>query len=277
MSSLLSLENLTIEVAEGENKRTIVDVDALHVEKGEFVAVVGETGSGKTMMASSIIQLFPSKKISIAKGRIVFEDQDLLTLSKKELVKVRGKKIAMIFQDPMTALNPVFRIGDLLEEVIQTHHNVPKKEIQQRAVEAFQFVGLPGERQFLRRYPHELSGGQRQRVVIAMAIACEANLIIADEPTTALDVSTQAQILDLMKKLQREKHTSVLFITHNLGVVSEMADRVVIMYKGKIVEQGNTKEVFDNPTHPYTNMLLSSIPRINETRKRLPIMNTELL
>lgn len=277
MSSLLSLENLTISVAEGEKERTIVDVDDLHVDKGEFVAVVGETGSGKTMMASSIIQLFPSKKISITKGRILFEGTDLLTLSKKELIKVRGKKIAMIFQDPMTALNPVFRIGHLLEEVIRTHHQVSKKEIQQRTVEALQFVGLPGERQFLRRYPHELSGGQRQRVVIAMALACEADLIIADEPTTALDVSTQAQILELMKKLQVEKHTSILFITHNLGVVSEMADRVVIMYKGKIVEQGNTKEVFENPTHPYTDMLLSSIPRMNETRKRLPTINTVLL
>ncbi|RNB80035.1 ABC transporter ATP-binding protein [Brevibacillus fluminis] len=277
MKQLLNMEDVQVRIKTHTQEITALELEHLTLHEGELVALVGETGSGKSMTASSIMQLFPTQKAYIGSGRIVFEGTDLLTCSRKQLDHIRGKEITMIFQDPMSSLNPVFRIGDPIIDVIRTHTGVSTKEARERAIQALKFVGLPDPARMLNRYPHELSGGQRQRVMIAMAMVCEPKLLIADEPTTALDVTIQSQILYLIDKLKKEKGTSVLFITHNLGVVAKMADRIAVMYAGRIVETGRTQAVFRSPRHPYTRMLLDAIPRISEERDRLPVISGRVL
>lgn len=272
MAALLEMNNIQVDILTRTEPFTALNIEQLSIEKGELVALVGETGSGKSMTASSIMNLFPTKKAFIKSGSIVFEGENLLELSEKEMEKVRGKSISMIFQDPMTSLNPVFRIGDPMTNIIAKHRGLRKHEAREKAIEALQFVGLPDAKGVMKRYPHELSGGQRQRVMIAMAMACEPKLLIADEPTTALDVTIQSQILYLINEMRKKQDTAVLFITHNLSVVSHIADRIVIMYGGHVVESGTTKEVFRHPRHPYTKMLIDAIPRLHEEREKLPVI-----
>ena len=233
------------------------------VDKGETVAIVGESGSGKSVTSLSIMRLLQAPG-HVAGGSITFDGQDLLALSDKDMEQVRGSKISMIFQEPMTSLNPVYRVGDQIVEAIQLHTDLNKKDAWERAVEMLRVVGIPSPEDRVRDYPHQMSGGMRQRVMIAMALCCNPQLLIADEPTTALDVTIQAQILDLIYKLREEFHMGVMLITHDLGVVSEVADRVVVMYCGQVVEQAEVTELFEKPLHPYTLGLLASIPRIED-------------
>jgi oligopeptide/dipeptide ABC transporter ATP-binding protein len=277
VKELLKMEQVRVEIVNRRQRITALDLDHLSLNGGEMLALVGETGSGKSMTASAIMQLFPTPKAKVTRGQIVFAGRNLLERTARELEEIRGKEITMIFQDPMTSLNPVFRIGDPLIDIIQTHTNASKQQAKEMAIQALQFVGLPDPQGIIRRYPHELSGGQRQRVMIAMAMVCKPKLLIADEPTTALDVTIQSQILHYIQKLKEEQGTAVLFITHNLGIVSRMADRIAVMYAGKIVETGQTREIFRAPKHPYTKMLLDAIPRIKEQRDRLPVIGGRVL
>lgn len=239
----------------------VADID-FSVEKGRVTAIVGESGSGKSVTAMSILGLV-SKPGRVIGGEIQFEGTDLLKLSKAKMREIRGKEISVIFQEPMTSLNPVMTCGAQVQEVLDVHHKeMSKKEKEDRVVKLFELVGIPEARRRLRQYPHQLSGGMRQRVMIALALACEPKLLIADEPTTALDVTIQAQILDLLKDLQQKMGMSVLLITHDLGVVAEVADDVIVMYGGSIQESGTVEEVLKNPLHPYTMGLLESIPSI---------------
>jgi oligopeptide/dipeptide ABC transporter ATP-binding protein len=235
---------------------------------GETLALVGESGCGKSMTALSLLRLVPDPG-KIIEGEIYFEGTDLLQLSEEEMRKIRGDRIAMIFQEPMTSLNPVFRIGDQIAETLRLHRGLNRKQALDAAADLLNQVGIPEARQRLREHPHQLSGGLRQRVVIAMALACDPKLLIADEPTTALDVTIQAQIMDLLLQLQSELNMATLLISHDLGVVAESADRVAIMYAGLIVETASTKEIFANPLHPYTRGLLDCIPRLGVKRDRL--------
>lgn len=237
-----------------------IDID---VQKGQILCVVGESGSGKSMTSLSIMRLVPKPRGKIVSGEIVLDGQDLLKLTEQQMTGVRGNDISMIFQEPMTALNPVLSIGDQITEVILRHRKITKKEALHRAVEMLKFVGVPRAEQIVREYPHQLSGGLRQRVMIAMAMVCEPKLLLADEPTTALDVTIQAQVLELMRKMRDEFGTSIILITHDLGVVAEMADHVVVMYAGQVVESVNADELFEQPLHPYTKALLQSIPSID--------------
>jgi len=232
-------------------------------EKGEVVAIVGESGCGKSVTSLSILQLI-NKPGKIVNGEILFNGKDLTTFSEKQIRKVRGNKISMIFQEPLTSLNPVFTIGNQISETIRLHQKLDKKQAKQETIEVLKKVGLPNPDKHYSSFPHQLSGGMRQRVMIAMALSCNPELLIADEPTTALDVTIQAQILNLMKKLREELKTTILLITHDLGVVAEMADKVVVMYGGEIVEQNNVYDLFENPKHPYTKGLLHSTPKIQE-------------
>ncbi|GHV13097.1 ABC transporter ATP-binding protein [Spirochaetia bacterium] len=276
MPVLISIENLKLVAAshtENKTHKVLVDIDELYIEEGEMLALVGETGSGKSLTAASILRLYPARTIRVEQGKIEFKGKNVLAFSRKELDNFRGKTVSMIFQDPMSALNPVFTAGEIIIEIILTHFDVSPKEAREKALEAFEYVGFPDPEEILSRYPHQLSGGQRQRVCIAMAVVCEPKLLIADEPTTALDVTIQAQILRLIARLKKEKGLSILFITHNLGIVSSMADRLAIMRSGKIVEAGITSDVLKHPEHPYTRMLLDAIPRPNEKRERLPVVD----
>ncbi len=232
----------------------------LKIKEGEVVALVGESGSGKSVTAKSIMGLLPSSNTIIEKGSIFVDDIDITNFNNKQFESIRGHIAAMIFQDPMTSLNPVLSIGDQISEAIYIHQNVDKAAAAQKAVEIIKDVGIVNPESMAKQYPHQLSGGMRQRIVIAIALACEPKLLIADEPTTALDVTIQAQILELIKKLQKKYGFAVLFITHDLGVVANISDYVAVMYAGKIVEKGTTDEVFYNPQHPYTWGLLSSMP-----------------
>lgn len=272
MDVLLEIKNVKVDIETRSGTFTALNLEHLSINRGETIALVGETGSGKSMTASAIMNLFPTKKAKISTGSIFFEGEDLLELPEKKMEQLRGKSMTMIFQDPMTSLNPVFTIGEPMIQMICNHLGIKKQEAKKKAIEALTFVGLPDAKGMLKRYPHELSGGQRQRVMIAMAMACNPKLLIADEPTTALDVTIQLQILYLINRMKETQGTSVLFITHNLSVVSHIADRIVIMYGGYILEIGKTKEVFQNPKHPYTKMLIDAIPRVNENRERLPVI-----
>lgn len=272
MSLLLEIQELQVEIETRTGIFTALQLEHLTIQKGEMVALVGETGSGKSMTASAIMQLFPTKNAKVTNGSILFNGDNLLNLSESKMEKVRGKSLSMIFQDPMTSLNPVFSIGEPMIRMIRMHLGLSKVQAKEKAIESLKYVGLPDPKGLLKRYPHELSGGQRQRVMIAMALACQPALLIADEPTTALDVTIQSQILFLIDKMKKEQGTSVLFITHNLGVVSHIADRMAIMYGGHIVETGDTSEIFKNPRHPYTKMLIDAIPRIQEQREKLPVI-----
>ncbi|MBA4543713.1 MULTISPECIES: ABC transporter ATP-binding protein [Thermoactinomyces] len=239
---------------------------ALH--KGEMLAVVGESGSGKSVTALSLMRLIPDPPGRIKQGKIMFDGKDLTKLSEREMFQIRGSKIAMIFQDPMTSLNPTMTVGRQIIEGIRWHQQTGVTEAKEKAVEMLKLVGIPNPEKRLTQYPHEFSGGMRQRVMIAMALACNPQVLIADEPTTALDVTIQAQILELMKKLQRETDTAIILITHDLGVVAETADRVAVMYGGRLVETGGVEEIFADARHPYTWGLLDSMPRLDLPRDR---------
>ena len=244
-----------------------VDGVSFSLNRGEVLGIVGESGSGKSVTSNSIIRLLPPQTGRIVAGEILFEDRDILKMSNKELLEFRGKEIATIFQDPMTSLDPVFKIGKQMVEMICAHQKVSKAEARKMAVDALNRVGIPEPEKRMDSYPYELSGGMCQRVIIAMAVCCKPKFILADEPTTALDVTVQAQVLDLLKDLQKEMNTSILLITHNLGVVWEMCDKVMVMYAGNTVESADTKTLYSNPLHPYTWGLLDSIPRLSDKAK----------
>ena len=244
-----------------------VDGVSFSLDRGEVLGIVGESGSGKSVTSNSIIRLLPPQTGRIVAGEILFEDRDILKMSHKELLEFRGKEIATIFQDPMTSLDPVFKIGKQMVEMICAHQKVSKAEARQMAVDALNRVGISEPEKRMESYPYKLSGGMCQRVIIAMAVCCKPKFILADEPTTALDVTVQAQVLDLLKDLQKEMNTSILLITHNLGVVWEMCDKVMVMYAGNTVESADTKTLYSNPLHPYTWGLLDSIPRLSDKAK----------
>ena len=239
------------------------------LKKGETLAIVGESGSGKSVTTKAIMRLLPESSSEFKNGQILFNGKDLTKLSDKEMQKIRGKDISMIFQDPMTSLNPTMTIGKQIMEPILKHQKVSKTEARKVAVDLLRLVGMPKPEARIKQYPHQFSGGQRQRIVIAIALACNPQILIADEPTTALDVTIQAQILELMKDLQKKIDTSIIFITHDLGVVANVADRVAVMYGGKIVEIGTVDEIFYNPQHPYTWGLLSSMPSLDTAEEKL--------
>jgi peptide/nickel transport system ATP-binding protein/oligopeptide transport system ATP-binding protein len=233
------------------------------VEKGETLAIVGESGSGKSVTSLALMGILPTNG-EVYNGDLRFEDKDLRNLSKKEYRQLRGNEIAMIFQEPMTALNPVFTIGYQLRETLMLHYKLSKEQAQNKGIEMLETVGIPDAEKVMGRFPHQLSGGMRQRVMIAMALSCNPKLLIADEPTTALDVTIQAQILTLLRNLKEKSNTSIMIITHDLGVVAELADRVIVMYAGEVVEQAPINELFERPLHPYTQGLMASIPKIHD-------------
>ncbi len=272
--SILSVKNLSAGFKTDMGELRAVDNISFDLPRGETLGIVGESGCGKSVTALSIMRLLPVPAGQYYGGEILFQNEDILRMNSRELQNLRGNRIAMIFQEPMTALNPVVKIGSQLAEVLWLHRtDLDKKSIYHETVELIKKVGIPEPEQRLREYPHQLSGGMRQRVMIAMALACKPHILIADEPTTALDVTIQAQILELIKELQSETGMSVIFITHDMGVIAQLCDRVLVMYAGKIVERGRVKNVFKNPAHPYTKGLLSSIPGFNMKRKsRLPVI-----
>jgi oligopeptide/dipeptide ABC transporter ATP-binding protein len=266
---LLSIRNLSVSFETGRGRVNAVNGVNLTVFEGQTLAVVGESGCGKSVTALSVLGLVPRPPAVYNSGQAMFEGQDLLKLSNKELRKVRGNKIAMIFQEPMTSLNPVFTIGEQIMEAVLLHQDVTGEQAVGIAVKALSDVGIADPENRIKEYPHQLSGGMRQRVMIAMALACNPRLLLADEPTTALDVTIQAQILALLRKLQHERKMSVLLITHDLGVVAENADAVAVMYAGRVVEYGSVMSVFQKPLHPYTRGLFSSMPVLGKVVKRL--------
>ncbi|KWX84077.1 peptide ABC transporter ATP-binding protein [Paenibacillus riograndensis] len=259
MTELLEVSGLCTEFSTAAGTIRAVDGISLSVRKGETLGIVGESGCGKSITSLSIMQLLPKRLSRIAAGQIRFEGTDMLKMPVKEVRRIRGNRIAMIFQEPMTSLNPVFKIGRQISESARFHLKLSKKEADERAVEMLRKVGIPRPEKIAQQYAHQLSGGMRQRVMIAMAMVCSPQLLIADEPTTALDVTIQAQILDLMRELQQTEGMSILMITHDLGVVAEMCDRVVIMYAGQIVEEADVATLFAKPLHPYTQGLLASL------------------
>lgn len=265
---ILKVENLEVGVKKDTGFMNIVNNISFFLKKGETLGIVGESGCGKSMTSLSIMDLTPAS-VSLKSGKILLKDKDLTAMRKNERRKVRGKEIAMIFQEPMTSLNPVYTIGYQIVEMIRNHQNMTKKQAYQHALNMLQLVGIPRADEILHEYPHQLSGGMRQRVMIAMVLSCSPEILIADEPTTALDVTIQAQILELMKSLQEEMNMSIILITHDLGVVAEMCDRVVVMYAGEIVEESEVHELFENPKHPYTKGLLESLPDVDEDREYL--------
>lgn len=265
---LLEIKNLVTHYITHEGTVRAVNGVSLSLDKGEILGLVGETGAGKTTTAQSILRLIPEPPGKILSGEILFEGDDILKRSEKEMMAIRGNRISMIFQDPMTALNPIMRIGEQIEEVIRIHNpTLTKGEITDKSLEMLQMVGISSERS--NEYPHQFSGGMKQRVVIAMALACTPSLLLADEPTTALDVTIQAQVLQMMLDLKQKLGTSMILITHDLGIVAETCDRVAIMYAGEIVETGDLKQIFENTSHPYTRGLFESIPSLDEDVDRL--------
>lgn len=239
------------------------------IREGETVGIVGESGCGKSVTSMSLMRLIPSPPGKIVSGDILFEGKSILALSEAEMREIRGNKMSVIFQEPMTSLNPVFTVGFQISEAVILHQKLSKEEARKKAIEMVKLVGIPRAEKIVDSYPHELSGGMRQRVMIAMALSCNPKLLIADEPTTALDVTIQAQILDLMRNIKEKLNTSIMLITHDLGVIAEMADYVVVMYAGKVVEESDVKNLFAKPMHPYTTGLLKSKPSINQEDKRL--------
>lgn len=269
--NILDIKNLTVRYETSDAVVKAVNGISFSLKKGEAIGLVGETGAGKTTTALSIMQLIPSPPGKIVSGEICYEGENLITMSEHRKREFRGNKISMIFQDPMTALNPVLTVGDQISEVIRLHEKIAKKDAEKKAVHMLEMVGIPGER--FDDYPHQFSGGMKQRVVIAIAIACNPELLIADEPTTALDVTIQEQVLDLIDNLKKEFNTTLILITHDLGVVAEVCEKAAIMYAGEIVEYGTLEHIYNQTCHPYTIGLFGSIPNFNENVKRLkPIM-----
>src|SRR5258706_15080240 len=269
MAPLLELRNLSTRYVSQRGTRVVKAVDAvsLALEAGETLGVVGESGSGKTTLALSILRLLPTAAVN-AGGEIFFDGEDLLKKSPEEIRQIRGKKIAMILQDPKASLNPLFTIGDQVAEPLRVHEGMSRRSAWARATALLKSVRITAPATRVREYPHQMSGGMRQRIVGAMGIACEPRLLIADEPTTSLDLTIQAQYLALLRDLQREHGLALIFITHNLGIVAKMCDRVAVMYAGRMVEAGPVKEIFDAPAHPYTPALLEAIPRMGDSRPR---------
>ncbi|AYU55105.1 ABC transporter ATP-binding protein [Staphylococcus debuckii] len=270
MSKILEINNLYIDFHLDNGVVQAVRNVNLELEQGETLAIVGESGSGKSVLTKAITKLLPSKIAKIKNGSVNFDDKDLVKLSNSELQKIRGKEISMIFQDPMTALNPTMKIGKQITELLKIHKGKSFTEAKKEAIKTLNSVGVPNAEKRFSYYPHQFSGGQRQRIVIAMALLLDPKIIIADEPTTALDVSVQAKILKLFKELQKDFNTSIIFITHDLGVVANVADKVAVMYAGEIVEYGTVEEIFYNPKHPYTWGLLGSMPHL-ETDKSVKL------
>lgn len=260
--TILSIENLRIHFETFAGEVQAIRGVNLKLEKGETLALVGESGSGKSVTAKSVMKLLSNNAV-VKEGSITFKGENILDKSERDMQSIRGKKIAMIFQDPMTSLDPTMKIGKQITEVIIKHEKASKEEADKRAEELLELVGIPNAKERMKQYPHQFSGGQRQRIVIAIALACNPDVLIADEPTTALDVTIQAQILELLKELQQQFQMAIIFITHDLGVVANVADRVAVMYAGKVVEVGTADEVFYNPQHPYTWGLLRSMPTLH--------------
>lgn len=270
--SLLQVHELRTTFNAGPKEISAIDGVSFHVNKAETVGIVGESGCGKSVTALSVMRLIPDPPGKIKAGEILLEGEDILKKSPEEMRKIRGKEISMIFQDPMSSLNPVYTIGFQIAEAVQLHQGLGKKDALERAIEMLRLVGLASPERRVHDYPHMLSGGMRQRVMIAMALSCNPKLLIADEPTTALDVTVQAQILELMKKLKEEIEMAIILITHDLGIVAEMCERVIVMYAGKIVEETDTVSLFEKPFHPYTEGLLNSIPRIGGLQAKLHVI-----
>lgn len=264
---LLDIQGLSTHFFTRSGVIKAVDNLSLSLQKGRVLGLVGESGCGKTVTALSILNLVPAPG-RIISGRIFFEGRELLTLSPEEMRSIRGAQISMIFQEPMTALNPVFTVGNQIAEILTTHSSIVKKEAMVSAVELLRSVGIPSPEKRVHEYPHQLSGGMRQRVMIAMAISCKPSLILADEPTTALDVTIQAHILELLSRIQEEMGMAIILVTHDLGLIAERAHDVAVMYAGRIVEQAETRELFANPRHPYTRGLMASIPKPGESGKK---------
>lgn len=267
MGTLIEVSDLRTHFFTHDGVVKAVDGISYDVKEGETVALVGESGCGKSVSVLSIMRLIPQPQGRIMGGRVVFDGKDLLKLDNEEIRRIRGKEIAMIFQEPMTSLNPVLTIRRQLTEALEIHMNMDKDEAKNRAVELLGLVGIPDAEQRLSQYPHQFSGGMRQRMMIAMALSCRPKLILADEPTTALDVTIQAQILELLKDLSRRFGVAIIIITHNLGIVARYADRMNMMYAGRLIERGTCKEIYHNPRHPYTIGLMRSVPRLDQPRK----------
>ena len=272
MGTLLSIKNLKTHFYSAGKTVRALDGVTFEIEEGGAYGLVGETGCGKSVTALSILRLIPSPPGRIVDGEIRFKGRDILRLSEDEMRSTRGKEISMIFQEPMTSLNPVFRIGDQMAEVIMLHQRLERSRATENAVRMLERVHIPDATRVVRQFPHQLSGGMRQRVMIAMELSCHPSLLIADEPTTALDVTIQAQILQLIKEMKKELHTSILLITHDLGIVAEMCDRVAVMYAGSIVEEASVEEIFEHPQHPYSQGLWGAIPHIDEEKKTLAVI-----
>ena len=268
MSHLLEVKDLTTAFSADYGETVSVDHISFHVDEGETVCIVGESGCGKSVTSLSIMGLL-GRGGAVKDGSALFAGRNLLELSEKELDELRGNRIAMIFQDPLTSLNPVFTIGNQITESIRTHMNVSKDEARERAIQVLAKVGMPDPDRVMKKYPHTMSGGMRQRAMIAMALSCDPDLLIADEPTTALDVTIQAQIMSLLKKLREESGMSMILITHDIGLVARMADRVIVMYAGQLIEEAPVKELFADPRHPYTKALLATVPSIYDSKDRV--------
>ena len=267
--TLLEIKDLCVEFKTMAGTVHAVDHLSYTLHRGEKLGIVGESGSGKSVSSLAMMQLIPNPPGKVTGGQILYNGKDLVKLSEREMQKIRGNEISMIFQEPMTSLNPIIRCGKQIAESLRLHRGMKKKEAMEEAIKMMQAVGIANPQARAYEYPHQMSGGMRQRVMIAMALACQPQILIADEPTTALDVTIQAQILDLIRDLNQEMNTSVVFITHDLGVVSELCDTVIVMYNGHIVEKAPTADIFREPLHPYTQGLLSAIPRITKERKPL--------
>lgn len=276
MENILEVNNLHVSFhTYGGEVKAVRGVN-FEVKKGETIAIVGESGCGKSVTAQTIMKLIPMPPGEIKEGSIIFNGEEICSKSDDQMEKIRGKEIGMIFQDPMTSLNPTMKVGRQITEGLMKHQEMSREQAKERAIEMFHLVGIPQPESRVDQYPHEFSGGMRQRTMIAIALACNPNLLIADEPTTALDVTIQAQILELMKDIQKKMGTSIILITHDLGVVADMCDRIVVMYAGKVVETGTLDEIFYRPQHPYTKGLLKSVPRLdtNKNEALTPIFGT---
>ncbi|PKC51605.1 oligopeptide ABC transporter (ATP-binding protein), partial [Rhizophagus irregularis] len=265
---VLEVKDLKLGIRDGKRQIPIVNGVTFDLKKGETLGIVGESGCGKSLTSLSLMGLLPPG-IEYQNGNIEIRNQNMVGVKDKVWRSVRGKKVSMIFQEPMTSLNPVFTIGDQIVEMILSHNKMKKAEAKSHAIHMLKTLGIPRAEEVFNEYPHQLSGGMRQRVMIAIALSCNPEILIADEPTTALDVTIQAQILELMKKLQKQMDMSIVLITHDLGVVAEMCDRVIVMYAGEVVEESTVVELFDNPKHPYTKGLLASLPKIEEHKEFL--------
>ncbi len=266
---VLDIKGLTVRLPEGADREFAIQDVSLSVGKGEIVCIVGESGSGKSVTAFTVMGLIPRKDLTPVAGEILLQGDNLLTKSDRQMRALRGEKMAMVFQEPMTALNPVAKVGDQIAELLEIHTNMSASARKKRVIEAMDDVSLPDPEKMYDSYPHQLSGGQRQRIMIAMALALEPGLLIADEPTTALDVTVQAQILALLDDLRRERGLAILFITHDFGVVAQLCDRVAVMYAGRIVEEGPTDAILSAPAHPYTARLMACVPELGGGRRRL--------